>query len=59
MGVPEIAVICIVLLLWIWGAFDLLKRELSGAELTKWLLIILIFPVIGFILYFWLGRKTP
>ena len=50
-------VIFIVIGLWAWAVYDLLKRELSGPELTKWVLIILVLPVIGFILYFWLGRK--
>lgn len=50
-------VIFIVIVLWAWAVVDLLRRELSGSELTKWFVIIIILPVIGFILYFWLGRK--
>jgi len=50
-------VIFIVIGLWAWAVVDLLKRELSGPELTKWFVIILVLPVIGFFLYFWLGRK--
>jgi hypothetical protein len=53
----QASVIFIVILLWAWAVIDLLKRELSGPELTKWFVIILVLPVIGFLLYFWLGRK--
>lgn len=53
----QLSVIFIVILLWAWAVVDLLKREISGSELTKWFVIILIMPVIGFLLYFWLGRK--
>jgi hypothetical protein len=53
----QLSVIFIVILLWAWAVVDLLKKEISGAELTKWFVIILVMPVIGFLLYFWLGRK--
>jgi len=53
----QTSVVFIVILLWAWAVVDLLKRELSGPELTKWFAVILVLPVIGFILYFWLGRK--
>jgi len=59
MGIPEIIIIGIVLTLWIWGVVGVLRGELSGAALTKWLIIIIIMPLVGFILYLWLGRKNP
>ena len=58
LGILGYAIIALVLSLWIWAVVDLLKRDLSGPNLTKWLLIVIIFPVVGFILYFSLGRKN-
>lgn len=58
LGILGYAIIALVLSLWIWAVVDLLKRDLSGANLTKWLMIVIIFPVVGFILYFSLGRKN-
>ncbi len=58
LGILGYAIIALVLSLWIWAVVDLLKRDLSGPNLTKWLMIVIIFPVVGFILYFSLGRKN-
>lgn len=56
-GVPEFAILFGVLTIWIWAVVDLLKRELSGPKLTKWLVIVLLFPILGFLLYLGIGRK--
>lgn len=53
-----LAVICALLLV-ILGVMDVLKSELSGRDLFKWLAVIIILPILGFILYLWQGRKTP
>lgn len=58
LGILEFFVLLAVLVLWVWAVVDLLKRDLFGPELTKWLVIVLIFPIVGFILYFSLGRKN-
>ena len=58
LGILGYATIAIVLSLWIWAVLDLLKRDLSGPSLTKWFAIVILFPVVGFILYFSLGRKN-
>lgn len=58
LGILEFFVLLAVLVLWVWAVVDLLKRDLCGPELTKWLVIVLIFPIVGFILYFSLGRKN-
>ncbi len=52
------ALISAVLAIWIWAVVDLLKRDLSGKELTKWLAIVMIIPIIGLILYLSTGRKN-
>jgi hypothetical protein len=58
LGIPELALISAIIALWIWAVVDILKRDLGGPELTKWLSITIIFPIVGFILYFCFGRKN-
>jgi hypothetical protein len=44
---------------WLVAIVDMIRRraELSRGQLAAWLLIVLIFPVLGTILYFAIGRK--
>jgi hypothetical protein len=44
---------------WIVAIVDMIRRrgQLSRGQLAAWILIVLIFPVLGTILYFVLGRK--
>jgi hypothetical protein len=58
LGILEIFIICVVVVLWTWGVVDLLKRELSRRAFTKWLTIIIAMPIVGFILYLWLGKQS-
>jgi len=53
----EVAIIVVVVVLWVWAVMDVLQKELSGSELAKWLVIILVLPILGFVPYFWLGRR--
>lgn len=41
-----------VLILWILEVADLLKRDVPRKEFYKWLGIICILPVVGFLLYY-------
>jgi predicted small integral membrane protein len=52
-----IIVIALVLITWIWGVINLLNREGPRKDFYKWLGIIIILPVIGFILYFLAGPR--
>lgn len=56
-GLPELLIILVVTVFWFWGVQDLLRSGFSGQASIKWLLIIIILPVVGFILYYWLGRR--
>ena len=58
LGILEIFIICVVVVLWTWGVVDLLKRELSRPVFTKWLTIIIAMPIVGFILYLWMGKQS-
>ena len=44
---------------WIVAIVDMIRRRalLSRGQLGAWLLIVIIFPILGTILYFILGRK--
>ena len=53
-----IFIICVVIVLWIWGVVDLLKAELSGLAFAKWLTIIIVMPIIGFFIYLRWGRQS-
>lgn len=45
------------LLLWIIALVDILKSEFTGSNKIVWLLVVIFFPVIGFILYFLIGKQ--
>ncbi len=51
LGILEIGIIAVILAAWIWGIVDLLRRKISKREFYKWLGIVLVMPVVGFILY--------
>lgn len=47
----------ITLALWIYGIYDVLKGSVSGnTSKILWLIVIIIFPIVGVILYFLLGK---
>lgn len=44
------------LILWIWAIIDILGSGKSAGEKLLWILIVLLLPLIGLILYVLLGR---
>lgn len=56
-GWMGILIILSVLFLWFWGVVSLLRREVPRKDFYKWLGIIIIMPVFGFILYFMFGPR--
>lgn len=58
LSILEILIICVVIVFWIWVVVDLLKKELSRSAFTKWLTIIIVMPIVGFILFLWLERQS-
>ena len=49
----------VAIIAWIVAIVDMLRRraQLSRGQLAAWLLIVIILPVLGTILYFVVGRK--
>ena len=47
----------VVLVLDIVAIIDVLKSSMSTGKKVLWILLILILPVIGLLLYFFIGRK--
>jgi hypothetical protein len=45
---------------WLIAVVDMIRRrdELSRGQLAAWVLIVIILPVLGTILYFGFGRKS-
>ncbi|MFZ5801606.1 MAG: PLDc N-terminal domain-containing protein [Candidatus Omnitrophota bacterium] len=47
----------IVLVLDIWAIVEVVKSSLTMGMKILWIVLILVLPVLGLILYFFLGRK--
>ncbi|GDX97903.1 hypothetical protein LBMAG48_03070 [Phycisphaerae bacterium] len=45
------------LILWVIAAVDIVKSSRSLGSKVLWLLVILLLPVVGLILYYVVGRK--
>ena len=51
--------IVLTLVLWIWAIVDILKSIFSiPVQKTYWLLVVILFPILGSLLYFQLGRSS-
>lgn len=46
---------------WIWALVDILKNDFAGLNKVIWLVLVLALPLIGVILYYFIGRaqKLP
>ncbi|MCK5012855.1 MAG: PLDc N-terminal domain-containing protein [Candidatus Omnitrophica bacterium] len=56
-GLPLIAVLVIVAI-WLWIFYDILfVSTISSSQKVFWILIVLIFNIVGLIFYLLLGRK--
>ena len=41
---------------WIWALVDILRSEFTGSNKLIWLLAVIMVPMIGMILYWFIGR---
>ena len=57
-GLP-LVITLVVLVLWLWALYDILfvNATLSSAQKVFWVIIVLLFSIIGIIFYVLLGRK--
>lgn len=46
------------LILWLIAAFEILSSGKSLGQKVLWLLVIFLLPLIGLLLYFFIGRKA-
>lgn len=44
------------LIVWIWAIIDILKSGKPGIEKLVWILVVLLLPLIGLIIYILIGR---
>ena len=56
MSVLWIIVLCLVALVWVLSAVDIVRRHYSGWTTAGWLAVIVILPIVGSIIY-WFARK--
>jgi uncharacterized RDD family membrane protein YckC len=45
-----------VFVLWLWAMIDILKNEFTGSNKLIWLLVVMLLPFIGMVLYWLIGR---
>jgi predicted Na+-dependent transporter len=54
-GSGILALVC--LAAWIWALVDILKHDFSGLNKLIWLILVLTLPLVGVILYYFIGRE--
>jgi hypothetical protein len=54
LGSGVLALAC--LAAWIWALIDILKNDFSGPNKLIWLVLVIALPLIGVILYYFIGR---
>jgi len=42
---------------WIWVLIDILKNEFTGSNKLIWLVAVIMIPLLGMILYWFIGRE--
>ncbi len=63
-GIQEILILAfviliplVILVLWIWTLVDIIKSEFAGSNKIVWTIIVLLLPLIGMILYYFIGKN--
>lgn len=60
LGAAELILVFMVLIpavLWVIALIDILKNDFQGNNKIVWVLVVLLFPVLGAILYFTIGKS--
>lgn len=48
----------LMLILWVWALIDMFRLNVSSSDRMWWIVIVVLFPLIGSILYFQIGRPN-
>jgi hypothetical protein len=47
-----------IIVVWVLGIADIIRRPLSGAATAGWLLLVIVLPIIGTVIYFLTRKPT-
>lgn len=47
------------IVVWVIGVVDIVRRPLSGMATAAWIAVVVIFPLVGTLVYFLLRKPTP
>jgi uncharacterized membrane protein len=42
---------------WLWALIDILKNEFTGSNKLIWLIVVIMVPFLGMLLYWFIGRE--
>lgn len=57
MGAKGIAAL-VVLLIELWAVYDIIRRPVSATSKIGWLALVLLFPLVGVVIYFAVGTSS-
>lgn len=46
------------IIVWAVGVFDIVRRDLSGSATAAWILIVILLPLVGTLVYFLMRKPT-
>lgn len=58
MSVLWIIVLCLVALVWVLSIVDIVRQRYSGGTTAAWLALVLILPIVGSIIYWFVRKPT-
>jgi hypothetical protein len=59
MSILMFSLIFLTAILWIWALVDILRSRFESSVIQiLWILVILIFPILGSIIYFQFGKRS-
>jgi hypothetical protein len=47
------------IVVWVIGVVDIVRRPLSGMATAGWIVVVVVFPFVGTLVYFLLRKPTP
>jgi len=59
MSLLWVVLAAIVAVVWVITVSDIIKRDLNGGQTATWLIIVIVVPIVGSLLYWALRRSSP